>query len=69
MPGQIEWKPGELGSNELRRILRDSLADLWRDSYRANDTQTHAGQGGRFCGILEAEIYAITGNRVRVEFV
>lgn len=70
----FQWAPGTLSGTQVRRIMQDALADIWRDSWRQSDALAVAArgpsnQGGRFCGVVEALIYAATGKRARVELV
>lgn len=57
--GMLAWDAGSLSTTQLDRVLLDSLADLWQDSYR-NDPSGLL-QLGLFTDRLEQLARAATG--------
>lgn len=61
--GRPEFEPGSLSGNQLRGLLIDVLADLWRDSYRRENPTF---QRKEFCETLHDSIYCATGETISV---
>lgn len=57
------WEPGTLPTAELEQLLMDTLADLWADAYRRDDS-TGGTQFGIFRRRVELALYCATGQEV-----